>query len=99
MPSSALNRRKLWTMSCEVLFQNFAASLTPDLIVKLCRRYQYPIPCPTPTIATSPFTTWRTSTAIGIRRFPGRCSATSIAGTRRSCRRLPSYRRWPCAPG
>ena len=44
MPSSALNRRKLWTMSCEVLFQNFAASLTPDLIAKLCRRYQYPLP-------------------------------------------------------
>ena len=44
MPSSALNRCKLWTMSCEVLFQNFAASLTPDLIAKLCRRYQYPLP-------------------------------------------------------
>ena len=44
MPSSALSRRKLWTMSCEVLFQNFAASLTPDLIAKLCRRYQYPLP-------------------------------------------------------
>ena len=44
MTHSALIRRKLWTMSCEVLFQNFAASLTPDLIVKLCRRYQYPLP-------------------------------------------------------
>ena len=44
MTRSVLNRRKLWTMSCEVLFQNFAASLTPDLIVKLCRRYQYPLP-------------------------------------------------------
>lgn len=44
MTASALNRRKLWTMSCEVLFQNFAASLTPDFIVKLCRRYQYPVP-------------------------------------------------------
>ena len=44
MTRSVLNRRKLWTMSCDVLFQNFAASLTPDLIVKLCRRYQYPLP-------------------------------------------------------
>ena len=44
MTSSALNRRKLWTMSCEALFQNFAASLTPDFIVKLCRRFQYPVP-------------------------------------------------------
>ena len=44
MTSPALNRRKLWTMSCETLFQNVAASLTPDLIVKFCRRYQYPLP-------------------------------------------------------
>ncbi len=44
MSSSALNRRKLWTMSCETLFQNFAASLTPDFIAKLCRRFQYPLP-------------------------------------------------------
>ena len=44
MTASALNRRKLWTMSCETLFQNFAASLTPDFIIKLCRRYQYPVP-------------------------------------------------------
>lgn len=44
MTASALNRRKVWTMSCEALFQNFAASLTPDFIVKLCRRYQYPVP-------------------------------------------------------
>ena len=44
MTSSALNRRKLWTLSCEALFQNFAASLTPDFIVKLCRRFQYPVP-------------------------------------------------------
>ena len=44
MTSSALNRRKLWTMSCESLFQNFAASLNPDFIVKLCRRFQYPVP-------------------------------------------------------
>ena len=44
MTASALNRRKLWTMSCEALFQNFVASLTPDFIVKLCRRYQYPVP-------------------------------------------------------
>ena len=44
MTRSALNRRKLWTMSCEALFQNFAASLAPDFIVKLCRRFQYPVP-------------------------------------------------------
>lgn len=44
MTSSALNRRKLWTMTCEALFQNFAASLTPDFIAKLCRRYHYPLP-------------------------------------------------------
>ena len=44
MTNSALNRRKVWTMSCEALFQNFAASLPPDLVVKLCRRYQYPLP-------------------------------------------------------
>ena len=44
MPASALNRRKLWSMSCEALFQNFAASLTPDFIVKLCRRHRYPVP-------------------------------------------------------
>lgn len=44
MTSSALSRRKLWTMSCEALFQNFAASLAPDFIVKLCRRFQYPVP-------------------------------------------------------
>ena len=44
MTSSALNRRKLWTMSCETLFQNIAASLAPDFIVKLCRRCQYPLP-------------------------------------------------------
>lgn len=44
MTSTALNRRKLWAMSCETLFQNLAASLTPDFIVKLCRRYQYPLP-------------------------------------------------------
>ena len=44
MAASALNRRKLWTMSCEALFQNFAASLTPDFIIKLCRRHRYPVP-------------------------------------------------------
>ena len=44
MTSSALSRRKVWTMSCEALFQNFAASLTPEFIVKLCRRFQYPVP-------------------------------------------------------
>ncbi len=44
MHSSTLNRRKLWSMSCETLFQNFAASLTPDLIVKFCRRHQIPLP-------------------------------------------------------
>ena len=44
MTTSALSRRKLWTMSCEALFQNFAASLSPDFIVKLCRRFQYPVP-------------------------------------------------------
>ena len=44
MTRSPLSRRKLWTMSCETLFQNFAASLTPDFIVKLCRRFQYPVP-------------------------------------------------------
>ena len=44
MPASALNRRKLWTMSCEALFQNFAASLSTDFIVKLCRRHRYPVP-------------------------------------------------------
>ena len=43
MTNSALNRRKVWTMWCETLFQNFAASLTPEFIVKLCRR-QYPVP-------------------------------------------------------
>ena len=46
MPSSVVNRRKLWTMSCETLFQNLAASLAPEFIVKLCRRYQYPLPAP-----------------------------------------------------
>ena len=44
MTTSVLNRRKLCTLSCEALFQNFAASLTRDLIAKLCRRYQYPVP-------------------------------------------------------
>ena len=44
MTNSALSRRKLWTLSCEALFQNFAASLSPDFITKLCRRYQYPVP-------------------------------------------------------
>ena len=44
MHSSALYRRKLWTMSCEALFQNFAASLTPEMIVKLCRKHQIPLP-------------------------------------------------------
>ena len=44
MTASALNRRKLWAMSCESLFQNLAASLTPDFIIKLCRRYRYPVP-------------------------------------------------------
>lgn len=44
MTSSAVSRRKLWTMSCETLFQNFAASLSPDFIIKLCRRFQYPVP-------------------------------------------------------
>jgi len=34
MHNSALNRRKLWTMSCEALFQNLAASLRPEMIVK-----------------------------------------------------------------
>jgi hypothetical protein len=42
MPSSTLNRRKLWTMSCETLFQNVSASLTPELIIKLCRKHQIP---------------------------------------------------------
>jgi hypothetical protein len=31
-------------MSCETLFQNLAASLAPELIAKLCRRHQYPLP-------------------------------------------------------
>ena len=44
MRNSAVNRRKLWTMSCETLFQNLAASLAPELIAKLCRRHQYPLP-------------------------------------------------------
>ena len=44
MPSSTLNRRKLWTMSCETLFQNVSASLTPELIIKLCRKHQIPLP-------------------------------------------------------
>ena len=44
MTASALNRRKVWTMSCEALFQNFAASLTPEFIVKLFRRHRYPVP-------------------------------------------------------
>ena len=44
MHSSALNRRKLWAMSCETLFQNVAASVPPEMLVKLCRRYQLPVP-------------------------------------------------------
>ncbi len=42
-----LNRRKLWTMSCETLFQNFAASLNPELITKLCRKHHIPLPSDT----------------------------------------------------
>jgi hypothetical protein len=44
MHSSTLNRRKLWTMSCETLFQNVSASLTPALIIKLCGKHQIPLP-------------------------------------------------------
>lgn len=44
MHSSALNRRKLWAMSCETLFQNAAASVAPEMLIKLYRRYQIPIP-------------------------------------------------------
>lgn len=44
MHSSALNRRKLWAMSCETLFQNAAASVAPEMLGKLYRRYQIPLP-------------------------------------------------------
>ena len=44
MHSLTLKRRKLWTMSCEALFQNIAASLTPEMLVKRFRKHQIPMP-------------------------------------------------------
>jgi hypothetical protein len=44
MHGLTLKRRNLWTMSCEALFQNIAASLTPEMLVKRCRKHQIPVP-------------------------------------------------------
>ena len=44
MHPSTLNRRKLWSMSCETLFQNVAASVPVATLVKFCRRRQIPLP-------------------------------------------------------
>jgi hypothetical protein len=37
-------------MSCEALFQNFAASLTPAMMTKCCRKYRIPLPKDNPCI-------------------------------------------------
>jgi hypothetical protein len=44
MTSSAAHRRKLWTMKCESLFQILAASLSPEELEKLFRKYQVSLP-------------------------------------------------------
>src|SRR5262245_61709570 len=44
MFGSVLGRRKLWTMTCETLFQIVAASLSPENITQLCRKHQVPLP-------------------------------------------------------
>ena len=44
MHPSTLNRRKLWSMSCETLFQNVVASVPVETLVKLCRRRQMSLP-------------------------------------------------------
>lgn len=44
MLGSVLGRRKLWTMTCETLFQILAASLTPEEITKLCHKHRVPLP-------------------------------------------------------